>query len=131
MKTLSIIMPWPLLIMNYGKDVENRSWKTDYRGRILVHVSKKPHPNYRDIFNHVFFPNLTEEEWREINREWCGCIIGSVELVDCVQNFKSPWAEKGMWHWILRDPIPLENPVPVRGSLGLWEYTGTIKEDGR
>jgi hypothetical protein len=128
MKTLSIIMPWPLLIMNYGKDVENRSWKTDYRGRILVHVSKKPRPDYRDIFNNVFFPNLTEGEWGEINREWCGCIIGSVELADCVQNFKSPWAESGMWHWVLRDPVLLENPVPVRGSLGLWEYTGTIKE---
>jgi hypothetical protein len=113
--------------MNYGKDVENRSWKTNYRGRILVHASKKPDPNYRDIFNKVFFPSLTEGEWEEINQEWCGHIVGSVELVDCVQNFKSHWAEKGMWHWVLRDPVPLENPVPVRGSLGLWEYAGDIR----
>jgi hypothetical protein len=42
MKALSIIMPWPWLIFHYGKDVENRNWKTDYRGTLLIHASKTP-----------------------------------------------------------------------------------------
>jgi hypothetical protein len=113
--------------MNYGKDVENRSWKTNYRGRILVHVSKNPHRNYRDIFNKVFLPNLTEGEWEEMNREWCGRIIGSVELVDCVRDHNSSWAEPGQWHWVLKDPKPCK-PIPAKGALGLWEYNGVYPE---
>jgi hypothetical protein len=125
MKTLSVIMPWPLLIMSYGKDIENRSWKTDYRGRILIHASKYPDDNLFQIMSR-YRVTPTEDEIRRLLKT-CGCIIGSVELVDCVKNSKSRWAEPGMWHWVLRDPIPLENPIPVRGSLGLWEYKGPIK----
>jgi hypothetical protein len=79
----------------------------------------------------VFFPGIngknTKENWSKINREYCGYIIGSVELVDCVKNSKSRWAEKGMWHWIFWDPIMLENPILARGDLGRWEYTGDIR----
>jgi hypothetical protein len=54
----------------------------------------------------------------------CGKIIGSVELVDCVQNYPSKWAEAGMWHWVLKAPVILERPIPALGKLGLWEYKG-------
>jgi hypothetical protein len=124
MKALSIIMPWPWLIMNYGKDVENRSWSTQYRGRLLIHASKKPDDNLIQTMSH-YRVTRTEDELKKM-LGWCGHIFGSVELVDCVQNFKSHWAEKGMWHWVLRDPMTLENPVPARGALGLWEYTGDM-----
>ncbi|NBF09766.1 ASCH domain-containing protein [Pseudomonas sp. Fl4BN1] len=40
MKALSIRQPWAWLIIHGGKDVENRSWHTKYRGRFLVHASK-------------------------------------------------------------------------------------------
>lgn len=41
MKALSIKQPWAHLIVSGVKDVENRSWKTNYRGRIFVHASKQ------------------------------------------------------------------------------------------
>jgi hypothetical protein len=31
--------PWWSWILEGGKDIENRSWSTDYRGTILVHAS--------------------------------------------------------------------------------------------
>jgi hypothetical protein len=34
--------------------------------------------------------------------------------------------KKVLWHWVLEDPKPCR-PVPAKGSLGLWEYTGEIK----
>ena len=40
MKALSVRAPWWWFILNCGKDVENRTWKTDFRGRILLHASK-------------------------------------------------------------------------------------------
>jgi hypothetical protein len=116
MKVLTVKNPWAYLILYssaFGhKDVENRTWETKYRGPLLIHCSKSLDAN---------FP---QEElpygvnWQDFN----GRIIGRVNLVDCVRNSKSLWAEKGMWHWVLRNPVPLKNPVPARGSLGLWNY---------
>lgn len=48
-KVLSIKQPWASLICTprsdnnlFGiKDIENRSWKTKFRGRILIHASQK------------------------------------------------------------------------------------------
>jgi hypothetical protein len=38
-KTLSVRQPYATLICAGIKTVENRTWKTDYRGRILIHAS--------------------------------------------------------------------------------------------
>ena len=129
MKVLSITMPWAWFIMKFGKDVENRTWRTNYRGRILIHASKKPEPSLCDIvFQYRAALSLENPTLRrvEIDKmlERCGCIIGSVELVDCVQDSKSPWAERGLWHWVLKNPVLFDKPIPARGSLGLWEYKG-------
>jgi hypothetical protein len=124
-KVLSIKNPWAYFII-YGfeemagqkiKDVENRTWYTDYRGPLLIHCSKKVDAGIPcDELPHGV-------NWQDYNE----CIIGQVNLVECVKNSKSPWAENGLWHWVLKDPTPCK-PIPVKGSLGLWEYTGEIME---
>jgi len=126
MKALSVIMPWPWLILKHGKDVENRSWQTSYRGRILIHASKKPDKNSIQIMS-LFNATPTETELKEFFT-WYGCIVGAVELVDCVKNYKSPWAESGAFHWVLKNPVLFDKPVPAKGSLGLWEYTEALNE---
>ncbi len=47
-----------------------------------------------------------------------GAIVGSVEIVDCVLNAKSKWANRGQWHWILKSPRILAKPIPFKGALG-------------
>lgn len=32
---------------------------------------------------------------------------------------------RSRWAWILRDVKSLDQPVPVKGALGLWEWSGT------
>jgi len=121
-KVLSVTMPWAWLIMKWGKDIENRTWKTNYRGRILIHASKKPDPKMGEIL-FGWSARITDDCNRAAYM-LCGCIIGSVELVDCVQGHGSRWAEPGMWHWVLRNPEIFNNPIQTKGSLGLWEYKG-------
>jgi hypothetical protein len=133
MKTLSVIMPWPLLIMHYGKDVENRTWATNYRGKILIHASKKANGVFDTL--RVIEKRGLIDPFDPFDLNWpfdrfqdlLGCIIGSVELVDCVKNYNSRWAESDMWQWVLCNPILCENPIPVRGSLGLWDYKEITK----
>lgn len=52
-----------------------------------------------------------------------GAIIGSVEIVDCVQSHPSIWAEKGAWNWVLENPVMFPNPITgVKGKLSFWNY---------
>lgn len=45
MKTISVRQPYATLICSGVKPIENRSWNTDFRGRVLIHASK----NYGDV----------------------------------------------------------------------------------
>ncbi len=40
MKTLSLLQPWATLVVMGVKQIETRSWRTDYRGPLLIHASK-------------------------------------------------------------------------------------------
>ena len=42
MKALTIIQPWATLIASGHKMNETRSWKTNYRGEVLIHAGKNP-----------------------------------------------------------------------------------------
>lgn len=54
-KVLSVKNPFAYLILQGGKDVENRTWTTDYRGRLYIHVSGDTLPFLTDE------PNLTDD----------------------------------------------------------------------
>ncbi len=43
-KVLSVKNPYAYLIIHGGKDVENRTWQTDYRGRLYIHASGDAYP---------------------------------------------------------------------------------------
>lgn len=57
-----------------------------------------------------------------------GSILGVVEIVDCVRNFRSKWADKGAWHWVLKNPRKLPASLFVRGRLGLWELPDDVAQ---
>lgn len=122
MKALSIRQPWAWLIIHGGKDIENRTWHTKFRGRFLVHAAQgMTRHDYCDALELVMraahidvlrgFPMFDD-----LRR---GGIIGSVELVDSVDASDSPWymGEKG---FVLRDPKPLPF-IPCKGRLQFFD----------
>lgn len=134
-KTLSVKEPWASLIFKFGKDVENRSWYTPYRGPLLIHASKSV-DLYKDIHT---TSNCYQTAWNDeqylltssgieglptlftdlnINP---GHILGLVWLKDCIKNSRSPWAFTGNYHWLLSNPIPFNGSYPLRGQLGLFD----------
>lgn len=59
-----------------------------------------------------------------------GAITGSVEIIDCVVNHPSIWAEERVYNWVLANPIIFESPIEnVKGKLSFWEYPGINEED--
>jgi hypothetical protein len=129
MKALSVKNPWAWLIIHRGKDVENRTWKTDHRGPLLIHASKRYdfHEGFDTLWRIEKTGLIDMIDFNLMVSGYplkAGCMLGLVELVDCVQDAQSPWAEPGMWHWILKNPIPCVEPIPAKGRLGLWEFAG-------
>jgi ASCH domain len=124
MLTLSIQQPWAWAICHLGKDVENRSWPTKFRGQFLVHAGKRVD---RDGYDYLY------DQWRvEAPDEkiiGCGGIVGVAEIIDCVSVSSSPWFF-GPYGFVLREQRPLAF-VPLRGQLGFFDtvYNGALKAE--
>lgn len=122
MKALTVKQPWASLIVDGIKDIENRTWPTKFRGRILIHAGAKPDKEPYMLFNDEQLEEIDDCVMDVIESyENTGAIIGSVEIVDCVQNHISIWAEKGVYNWVLANPIKFTQPIPAKGKLSLWE----------
>ena len=72
MKALTIKEPWASLIINGYKKYEFRSWKTNYRGKVLIHagnIEKEMLLRFKDY---------------DLN---ClkGVIIGEANITDCIK----------------------------------------------
>ena len=68
MKTLSVKQPYASLICYGIKAIENRTWKTDYRGRILIHASGDAHSMFTEThvpqsFLNQLYDCLDIDEW--------------------------------------------------------------------
>lgn len=121
MKAITIKQPWASLISSSLKDVENRTWKTNFRGRVLIHAGKTREKGF-GIPQKLFADDKVHSilNSKELPQ---GAIIGSVEIVDCVKNHPSLWAVEGEWNWVLANPILFDKPIEgVKGKLSFWEY---------
>ena len=155
MKAITIRQPWASLIAHGIKDIENRTWKcpTKHIGtRVLIHAAVKTSdfwdcPNYGIVHNHIREVIKYGIDYSKYNTM---AIIGSVEIVDCVVNHNSIWAEKQhctyhspckdltkipncwdgctyfskpIYNWVLSNPILFDEPIlNIKGKLGFWDY---------
>lgn len=119
MKAISIRQPWAWLILNAGKDIENRTWATSVQGRVLIHASKgMALAEYDDAKEFAYCVNEAISI-PPIPKLECGGIVGSVEIVACVTESNSPWFG-GPYGFVLRDPKPLPF-FPCKGALWFFE----------
>lgn len=123
MKALSIRQPWAWLIMHGGKPVENRDWRTSYRGPLAIHASAgMTKYELEDAIAFVSTFNKPLASRIPLHKDlWRGQIIGTVDLVDCRDHVDSEWFQ-GKYGLVLANPKPLTEPIPATGSLGLWEW---------
>ena len=126
MKVLTIKQPFASLIAEGLKEYEFRTWKTKYRGEILIHAGKS-------------IDKKAMEKFKDFNLEYpTGCIIAKVNLTDCLKiddNAREMLKEKKplVYSGILKDKewngygFKLENienipPIKATGKLSFWEY---------
>ncbi len=120
MPALTVRQPWAWMIVHAGKDIENRTWTTHIRGRVLIHAAKgMTLGEYNDAWWWAKAKCGVEPPHQDTLQR--GGIVGSVEIVDCVSRSDSQWF-MGPHGFVLRDPRPLPF-VPCRGALGFWQHT--------
>ncbi|MEI6752381.1 MAG: ASCH domain-containing protein [Paludibacter sp.] len=141
MKAITIKQPWAWLIVEGVKDIENRTWPTSFMGRVLIHASAKQcevkgllsYSQQEHLISKI--PNKMPIQDNLVN----GAIIGSVEIVHCVLNHSSVWADHlaykkkqvagriltvavPVYNWVLANPIIFPEPIPAKGKLSFWDY---------
>ena len=102
MKALSVRQPWANMIASGEKTIETRTWRTNYRGPLLIVSSKRP------------------------KIQPVGCIVAMAELVGCRRMTVRDEARAccslypRAWAWELSDIVRVE-PIPTRGQLSLYD----------
>ena len=129
-RALSVRPPWWWFILHSKKPVENRDWPTTFRGRVLLHASKWY--VHRDVIDDIWYvrrlfpgvvtPDAHPYEWLKTHG---GCIVGSVEITDCVTKYDSEWFS-GKYGFLLSNPVAFEKPVPFKGALGFFYVPPSI-----
>ncbi len=119
MKALTLRPHWAWLVVNGYKNIENRSWKTKIRGRIWIHsgtksVTKSENEEFSGICKKHGIKRIPNREDFKL-----GGIVGSVEIVDCVVQSRSPWFF-GPYGFVLKDARKIHFR-PLKGKLGFFE----------
>ena len=126
MKAITIKEPYATLIVEGLKEYEFRTWKTNYRGDILIHVAKG-------------YDKENLKRFKDRNLKYNpGKIIAKAKLTDCVEvdeKLRKELLNKDKEVYknlsIKRDKplygFKLENvkridPIEAKGQLGLWNH---------
>lgn len=125
MKVITIKQPWATLIAEGYKEYEFRTWKTKYRGDILIHAGKGMNKDALKRFEHL---NLEYPQ---------GCIIAKATITDCVEvdeklriklKEKNELVYRGIqdrsWdgYGFKLENVKKIKHIPVNGKLSLWDY---------
>lgn len=126
MKVITIKQPFATLIKEGLKEYEFRTWKTKYRGDILIHAGKSIDKKAMKKFEHL---NLEYPTGKIIAKATItDCIYVDNEVREKLKN-KNPLVYSGVinhpeWEgygFKLENIKKIDGPE-VNGKLSLWEY---------
>lgn len=142
MKALSLLQPWASAIVEGRKRYETRGYATSYRGLLAIHASSALP---------AFARQTAAELGIDVDPLPRGAVIGVVRLIACYRTetvatmserlivvpregrlLQVPpltarerrlgdWAP-GRWAWLVEVAERFAEPIPARGSLGLWSW---------
>ncbi len=124
---LSVRQPWADAILSGGKDVENRPRRSHHRGPLLIHSSDGMTGTESANFIRFLDERGLGDGWQQPNpyvRR--GLILGTVDMVDCVEESDSPWF-MGKFGYVLANPRPFASPIAAKGALGFWRVPAELE----
>ena len=125
MKALVVPQPWAGLICMGIKDVDNHSWKIDYRGKILIvagpdkvpanFLETIPYEFANEIHNNTMFGNIPFK----LQDFPVGMAIGYADLVEIEGESDSGWDEGEGWAFVFENARMFQEPQKVTYDTGI------------
>ena len=123
MKALTIKQPWATLIMQGDKRFEFRSWKTNFRGDVLIHAGKG-----LDKEAVVRLKKYLPDELP------MGKILGKVTITDCIpmsdefakmlskenSDIYTSHSFSNNYGFKIENVEVFDTPIDAKGQLGFW-----------
>lgn len=145
LRAITVRQPWAWAIAHGGKTIENRSRGTSYRGPLLIHAGAgwsargDSDPRVLDAWTTLGHPITAGRVSMAPRLVPLAKVIAVAQLVDSHPDADCcrPWGEseyaengghvvRGIHHLVLEDVRPLREPIPARGSLGLWRPAADV-----
>lgn len=139
---ISLWQPWASLVVAGLKQYETRSWKTDWRGPLLIHATVTSPALPADTVAPTRRRLLCPDVLGDFDRLPRGAILGIVMLDDCqptVQGAK--WVgdlsleerargnfEPFRYGWRLSQPVKLQSPLQWKGGQGMRNVNDTLRK---
>lgn len=134
MKALTICQPHAHFIAHGPKRVENRTWRTDYRGPLLIHAGKSRKYLRGCGTAHIFRCYGLAPPSADTAMPF-GAIIAVCDLIDCVRlqdvHHDHPGVcptdfIEGPWCWIIDHVRRLPEPIPFTGRQMLFDVPDEV-----
>ena len=110
-------------ITSMGGEKKADSELLDIVNERLLYIGPKAH--LREF--RVLKTEIAEQIDNESTLFLQAAIIGSVDIIDVIQDSKSKWSEPGNYHWILKNAKLFRHPVlEIKGHLKLWNHETTL-----
>lgn len=160
-RALTVLEPWAMLLASGHKLVENRTWPTEFRGPVAIHAGSSMaelyspdvaamlddladiYPQLAELFTLPLLPGDNPKKPKISSIYHHGCIVGTVEIFDCVafaegDDFEKLCRDRGHSEWyeaaeippaefasgpfcfLCRDAKQFTQPPPARGALNFW-----------
>ena len=153
MKALSLFPLWAMLVAIEAKRVETRSWNTSYRGPLAIHASAGfghgGKTGYMAMRTSEPFRSALEGHPILFGKVIAVCeLVAVCEIGFDLDKFDGwEWRDatgrirfhkltaherafgdytRGRFAWLLDHVKRLDEPVPAKGKLGLWEWDVTV-----
>ena len=146
---LTVRQPWAAAIAWGRKTIEVRTWRTEWRGPVLIHAGRDRSALRRAAAgaSALALSKRGAAAYRRAAKAHpeaypLGAVVAVARIADCrrlgpddgpaldLPGWAGLWAEHGMaleaelWGWVLTDVARALPPqVPLRGRLGLWKPT--------
>lgn len=158
MRAISLWQPWASLMTLGSKEIETRSWPTNYRGPLLIHAAKRLNTleeiRFWSEYPQVYYALEAFESPAgrgTLSVLPHGCLVGIVNLYDCkpaekidgirTQKKADPAGglfcendlggfARGRFGWLCKNAVNFDKPIPYRGYQGFFDVDEDIFTKG-
>lgn len=137
-KAITLYQPYASLIIAGQKRFETRTWGVEWSGLLVIHAGKTLEV---DSGNRVFMYHLLASGMGDPRKLPMGAALGVVWKGKCYRAqsviphiderekiFGGFEGEKRV-AWELSNPVAFAQPIPMKGSQGLWDYPLSLPDE--